>query len=185
MLRVDPRTGETKPYVDGLQMANGIARGHGGQIFASNDAATGIDRIVGGQVELGWSNVTSPNGLAVNRAGDTLFANQTFIAAAIQRIPLNDPGSPTPYYTAPQADIAAGFGGLERSQHSDTPFVAANGAGEVRRVVGPDSACVLASRTPFPGGPSDVAFSRGRGFADGTLFVTTFGGELLAIPGAD
>lgn len=185
MLRVDPRTGATKPFVDGLQMANGITRGPGGQIFASNDAQTGIDRIVRGEVELGWANVTSPNGLAVNRAGDTLFANQTFTAAAIQQIPLNNPGAASAYYTPPPADIAAGLDGLERSQHSDTLFAAANGAGEVWRIDGPDRACVLASRVPFPSGPSDVAFSRGRGFADGTLFVTTFGGELLAIPGAD
>lgn len=184
MLRVNPRTGAATTFVDGLQMANGIARGPGGQIFASNDVLTGIDRIKGGEVELGWANVTSPNGLAVDLAGKHLFANQTFTAAGIQRIPIAAPGSPSTYYAAPPADIGAGLDGLERAPGSDVLYAAANGAGQVWRISGPGEACVLASRVPFPDGPSDVAFARGRGFGAGTLLVTTFGGELLALPGA-
>lgn len=184
MLQVDPRTGEATTFVDGLQMANGIARGPDGQIFASNDAVTGIDRIERGTVELGWANVKSPNGLAVDRKKKFLFANQTFTAAAIQRIPLNDPGAPSTYFAAPAADAGAGLDGLERAPDSDVLYAAANGAGEIWKVSGPGDACVLAHRVPFPSGPSDVAFTRGRGFADGTLLVTTFGGELLALPGA-
>lgn len=185
MLQVDPRTGAATNFVEGLQMANGIARGPDGQIFASNDAATGIDRIRrGGAVELGWANVKSPNGLAVDRQKRFLFANQTFTAAAIQRIPLDDPGAPTTYYAAPPADAGAGLDGLERAPDSNVLYAAANGAGEIWKISGPGQACVLAHRVPFPSGPSDVAFTRGRGFADGTLLVTTFGGELLALPGA-
>lgn len=184
ILRVNPRTGEATTFATGLQMANGIARGPGGQIFASNDVLTGIDRIRGGAVELGWANVTSPNGLAVDRSGRYLFANQTFTAAAIQRIPLADPGAPSTYYAAPTGDAGAGFDGLERAPGSDVLYVAANGAGQIWKVSGPGEACVLAHRVPFPEGPSDLAFTRGRGFADGTLLVTTFGGELLALRGA-
>jgi sugar lactone lactonase YvrE len=184
MLQVDPRTGKATTFVEGLQMANGIARGPDGRIFASNDVLTGIDLITKGKVELGWANVTSPNGLAVDRSKRFLFANQTFTAAAIQRIPIDNPGAPTTYFSAPPADIGAGLDGLERAPSSDVLYAAANGAGEVWKVSGPGDACVLATRVPFPDGPSDVAFTRGRGFADGTLLVVTFGGELLAIPGA-
>ncbi len=185
MLQVDPRTGKATTFVQGLQMANGIARGPGGQIFASNDAVTGIDRIErGGAVELGWANVKSPNGLAIDRKKRSLFVNQTFTAAAIQRIPLNDPGAPTTYFAAPPADAGAGLDGLARAPDSNVLYAAANGAGEIWKVSAPGEACVLVHRVPFPSGPSDVAFTRGRGFADGTLLVTTFGGELLALPGA-
>lgn len=185
MLQVDPRTGKTTPFVDGLQMANGIARGPNGQIFASNDAVTGIDRIRrGGAVDLGWANIKSPNGLAVDRGKRFLFANQTFTAAAIQRIPLDNPAAPSTYYAAAPADAGAGLDGLERAPDSNVLYAAANGAGEIWKVSGPSEACVLAHRVPFPSGPSDVAFTRGRGFADGTLLVATFGGELLAIAGA-
>lgn len=184
ILRVNPRTGEATTFVSGLQMANGIARGPGGRIFASNDVLTGIDRISDGVVELGWANVTSPNGLAVDRSGRHLFANQTFTAAAIQRIPLDDPGAASTYYAAPPGEAGAGLDGLERAPGSNVLYAAANGAGQVWKVSGPQDACVLAHRVPYPEGPSDLAFTRGRGYADGTLLVTTFGGELLALPGA-
>ena len=132
MLQVDPRTGDASTFVEGLQMANGIARGPGGQIFASNDVLTGIDRISKGNVELGWANVTSPNGLVVDSAKKFLYANQTFTAAGIQRIPLDDPSAPTTYFQAPPADVGAGLDGLERGP-DDVLYAAANGAGEIGR----------------------------------------------------
>ena len=182
LLQIDPRTGKATPFVEGLQMANGVARGPEGQIFASNDLLTGIDRVRGGNVELGWANVTSPNGLAVDRSKRFLFANQTFTAPGIQRIPLDDPGAAANYYSGPAEDAGAFLDGLERDPRSDVLYAAANGAGEIWKVSGPTDACVLVSLAPF--GPSDVAFTRGRGFEDGTLLVVTFGGELLAVPGA-
>lgn len=181
LLRIDPRTGESKSFVQGLQMANGVTRGPGGAIFASADVGTGIDRIQGGQVQLDWSTLVSPNGMVVDSTGKYLFANQTFTAAAIQRIPLDDPAHPETYFSAAPADVAAGFDGLARDAQ-DRLYVAANGAGEVWRVDGPDSSCSLLSRDPFPSGPSAVAFGRGKGgVAKRSLLVTTFGGELLEL----
>ncbi len=80
LLQVDPRTGATSKFVEGLQMANGVARGAHGQIFASNALGTGIDRISGGTVELGWANVTNPNRLAVSTDKKYLYASQTLTA---------------------------------------------------------------------------------------------------------
>jgi len=181
LLRVDPRTGESSVFINGLQMANGVARGPGGAIFASNDVRTGIDRVQRRQVELEWASVTSPNGLIVDSTGRFLFANQTFTAAAIQRIPLSNPAAAEPYFTAAPADFAAGFDGITRDSR-DRLYVAANGAGEVWRVDGPSKACVLLSRDPFPSGPSDLAFGRGHGVVSKrSLLVTTFGGELLEV----
>jgi sugar lactone lactonase YvrE len=183
LLRIDPDTGKSSVFVDGLQMANGIARGPGGQLFASVDVGMGIDRISGPDhhVELGWASLLSPNGLIADSSGKYLFANQTFTTAAIQRIPIADPAAAEPYFTAAPADISAGFDGLTRDGR-DRLYVAANGAGQVWRVSGPNSACVLADRDPFPDGPSDLVFGRGRkGPPAGDLLVTTFGGELLQL----
>lgn len=182
LLRVDPRSGRSRVFAEGLQMANGIARGPDGQIFASNALGTGIDRIQGGAVEVNWaSGVTSPNGLAVSADGRYLFASQT-ATPGIQRIPLDDPGAASAWYTGTVADAVAGLDGMERGPDG-AMYVAANGAGQVWRVSGPGEACVLLRRSAFPDGPSDVAFTRGRGFRDGTLLVTTWGGEILALPG--
>ncbi len=181
LLLVDPRTGKTSVWVDGLQMANGVTRGPDGQVFASTDFGTGIDRIFGGAVELGWVPMDSPNGLIVDSSKRFLFANQTFTAApTIQRIPLANPAAAKPWFTAP-AEAGAFLDGLTRDA-DDNLYAAANGSGEVWRVSGPEDACVLMQRDPFPSGPSDLAFARGKGrFPKGSLFVTTFGGELLQL----
>jgi sugar lactone lactonase YvrE len=178
---VDRRTGSRTTFVEGLQMANGIARGDGA-IFASSDVGTGIDRVAGGKVELEWATLTSPNGLVADAAGRSLFAAQTFTSPpTVMRIPFDDPGALQPYFssTAPE-DAAAGLDGLTRGD-GNTLYVAANGAGQVWRIDGPHSACVLVHRVPFPDGPSNVAFGRGHGIPRSSLLVTTFGGELLQV----
>lgn len=179
LIEVDPRTGRSKVFVHGLQMANGVTRGPGGQIFASTDFGTGVDRISGGRVELGWSQLESSNGMIVDRAKRYLFVNQTFTPVpTIARIPLGDPSAPVPWFTAPE-ESGAFLDGLTRDRNGDL-YAAANGAGEIWKVTGRKQGCVLWQGQPL--GPSDLAFGRGKGrFPKGSLFVTTFGGELLQI----
>ena len=182
LLRVDPRTGKSTIFASGLQMANGVAR-YAGIIYASTDFGTGIDRITkrGKKVELGWAKLVSPNGLVVDSTGKYLFANQTFTASAIQRVPLDDPTAATAYYTAPPSEAASGYDGIARDAQ-DRLYVAANGSGQILRIDGPGQACALATLPPFPAGPSDVFFGRGDGkFDHGSLFVVTFGGQLLEL----
>lgn len=184
LLAVNPRKRSARVHTSGLQMANGVARGPRQTIYASNDVSGGIDRVRRRIPTLNWAETVSPNGMTVDRARESLFVNQTFTAAAIQRVPLDDPTAATTYYAAPTADAAAGFDGLARDRR-DRLYVAANGAGEIWRVDGPDSACVLAELEPFPSGPSDLSFGRKRGrFDPRNLYVTTFGGELLELVGA-
>ncbi len=184
LLLVDPKTGKSRVHTSGLQMANGIARGPGRTIYASIDIGSGIDRVRKRTPELNWANVISANGMIVDSTSRFLFVNQTFTAAAIQRVPLDDPGAAATWYTAGVADAAAGFDGLTRDG-ADRLYAAANGAGEVWRVDGPGAACVLAGRDPFPSGPSDLAFGRKKSrFPPRNLYVTTFGGEVLELVGA-
>ena len=180
---VNKRTGAKHVYVDGLQMANGVARGPGA-IYASTDFGTGIDKVVDRQVQLEWATLDSPNGLIADSRKKSLFANETFTTPTIMRIPFDDPGSLKPYFTSTDpADASAALDGLTRGD-GDTLYAAANAGGAIWRIDGPTSGCVLAHLPPFPDGPSDVAFGRGHGIARTTLLVTTFGGELLKIPGA-
>jgi gluconolactonase len=181
LLRVDPRSGASRVWVEGLQMANGVTRGPGRAIFASNDIAGGVDRVERRIPELGWADVASANGMIVSRDHSTLFVNQTFTAAAIQAVPIDDPGAATTYFAAAPADAAGGLDGLARDG-DDRLYAAANGAGQVWRIDGPGEACALATRDPFPAGPSDLAFGSRRGqFPPENLYVVTFGGELLEI----
>jgi sugar lactone lactonase YvrE len=181
LYEVDPHTGERRTFASGLQTANGVARGPGA-IYASTGLATGIDRIQGGQVQLQWAKLPSPNGMVAAADGASLFANQTLVSPPrIMRIPFEDPSAMQPYFTATSPeDAAAGLDGLARGD-GDTLYAAANGSGEVWRVDGPSSACVLAHWRAFPDGPSDVAFGRGHGIPRSSLLVTTFSGQLLQI----
>ncbi len=181
LLRVNPKTGETTVHTEGLQMANGVARGPGRAIYASNDITGGIDRVRSGSVLLNWAPIASANGMIADNARGAMFVNQTFVASAIQRVPFDDPSAAETYWSAPPSDAAGGLDGLTQDGE-DRLFAAANGAGEVWRVDGPDDACAVAELDPFPSGPSDLAFGRrGSGFSPHSLFVVTFGGELLEL----
>lgn len=181
LIRVDPDTGRSRIFVDGLQMANGVTRAPGGVIFASNDFATGVDRVERGRVELEWATLDSPNGMIVDKAKKHLFVNETFAPVpTIQRMPIDEPPG-EPWFTAPDEPTAF-LDGLTRAP-DDTLYAAANGAGDVWRVLGPNQGCVLMDGPPL--GPSALAFGRGQGrFPKRSLYVTTFQGNLLELPHA-
>jgi len=181
LIEVDPRTRESHVFVHGLQMANGVTRAPGGQIFASTDFGTGVDRVRGGAVELAWARLDSSNGMVADRAKRHLFVNQTFTPSpTIARIPLDDPTTVVPWFTAPD-DAGAFLDGLTRDAEGNL-YAAANGKGAIWKVSSRTEACVLWQGQPFPSGPSDLAFGRGNGrFPKGSLFVTTFAGQLLQL----
>ena len=184
LLRIDPETGESSVFAERLSMANGVVRGPDGAFYASNDIVGGIDRITpDGRVEHRWSDVVSANGLVIGRGKTHLLSAQTFTAAAIARVPLDDPGAIETYFSAPIEDAAAGLDGMIRDRR-DRLYVAANGAGEVWRVNREPAACSMASMAPFPGGPSALTFGRGkRGFDRRNLYVVNFAGEVIELAG--
>ncbi len=160
LLRVDIRTGEAEPAVEGLAMANGLATGPDGAIYASDDFGTGIDRVVGrrGRERLGaaWSHRTA---WLSTGPGRYLYAAQTFQPAAIVKVPIADPASASTYVQAPPGDTSAGPDGMTRDG-LDRLYVAANGAGQIWRVNRRREICSLAETAPL--GPSAVSFGRGR-----------------------
>jgi gluconolactonase len=184
LIRVDPRTGRNRLYADGLTMANGVARGPDGAIYASNDFGIGVDRVLAGRVELGWAQLPSSNGLVVDSSGRHLYAAQTFVASAIARIDLTDPPTVAPWFQAPPGDTSAGLDGLTRDAH-DRLYAAANIGGAVWRIGADRHACALAHLPPV--GPSAVAFGTApgkehpAGFGRRNLYVTTFQGELIQL----
>jgi sugar lactone lactonase YvrE len=136
-----------------------------------------------GVVEHRWADVSSANGLVVDRAKRHVYAAQTFQAAAIAQVDLADPGTAETYYAAPLDDVSAGLDGMVRDRR-DRLYVAANGAGQIWKVNRRPEACSLASMAAFPDGPSDLAFGRGRkGFDRRNLYVVTFAGTVIELAG--
>jgi sugar lactone lactonase YvrE len=176
--RIDTDTGERRLLTRGLGMANGVARGPDGTLYASNDFAGDVDRIRAGRVEPDWAKVESSNGLAVDRAGRYLYVVQTFRGTGVFRVDLQDPAQVTPYASPPAAEGNPLLDGMVRDG-ADRLYVAANGAGEVWRVDRDRSICALARGLI---GPSMVSFGGGRDFPTRNLYAVTFGGEVVELP---
>jgi len=175
----NPKTGKSHQLISGTQMSNGIARGPDGAIYASSDVGLGIDRVFGGQVEINWGMIASPNGLSVSRNGKWLYSNQTFVPAQISRIEIADPTNVQVYVKLDPPDAAAGLDGMTRDRAGNL-YVAANGGGWVGRVASDRTICQYASGL---GMVSAVALGHGkRGFSRHNLYAVNFGGELVELP---
>ena len=173
--RIDPDSGARTVFATGLSMGNGLARGHDGAIYASDDAGIPIDRIgPDGDVQRAWASVLSPNGLAVDPSGTWLYAAQTFVPAAIARIRLSDPADVQTYVRPGPLDVAAGLDGMTIDPQGRL-YVTANGMGEVWRVGADRSICALARGLRQP---SAVALR------DGSAIVVGFDGRILQLAGA-
>ena len=184
LIRINPKTGSSRPYASGLSMGNGVDRGPDGSFYASNDFGSNIDRIRNGQTERGWAKVESGNGLQVDSTGRWLYVAQTFRPAAIQRVEIANPQNVTPFAVAPPEDVQAGFDGMDRDA-ADNLYVAANGAGSIWKVTPDAKMCVLLRNLPpFPDGPSAVAVGvHGSAFPPENLYAVAFNGDLIEIAG--
>ncbi len=181
LLRIDPRTGRTTTVATGLQMANGLAYDLDRTIYGSDDVGLrGIDRFRNGKVETQWAEVTSANGLAVDRAGRYLYANQTFVPAAIARVDLRDPSKVETFARPGPEDTSAGLDGMTIDQ-SDRLFSAANGGGQLWRIGTDRSICAVARGLLLP---SAVAFGGGGAFPVTSLYAVTFSGSVVEVPRA-
>lgn len=173
LLRIDPDTGHRTVEASGLSMANGVARGPDGALYASDDVGLPLDRVIGGRVERGWARVLSANGLAVDPSGTWLYAAQTFVPAAIARIRLSDPSDVRTYVRPGPSDIPAGLDGMTIDERGRL-YVTANGLGQLWRIGTDRSICALARGLVQP---SAVAL-RGD-----SAIVVGFDGRILEMPG--
>jgi sugar lactone lactonase YvrE len=183
LLRIDFNTLKADVWATGLSMGNGVARDPRGYFYASNDFGMNIDRIKDGKTERGWATVDSGNGLAVDRAGKWLYANQTFRPAAIQRVNL-ETAQTEEFLRAGPEDVNAGLDGMVRDA-ADNLFVTANGTGEVWRVTPDRKYCAVLSGLPgFPDGPSAVTTgTAGSAFPPENIYVVTFDGKVYEVAG--
>ena len=184
LFAINTRTGAKRLFAEGLSMGNGLVRGLDGTFYSSNDFGSSIDRIRGGRTQRNWANVQSGNGLVIDPRGRYLYAAQTFVPAAISRVDTLHPERVKTFAAGEPADAAAGLDGMARDPRGRI-FVTANGAGEVWSVGTDGKICViLDDLPPFPDGPSAVAVGRGRkGFEAGNIYVVTFDGNLIEVPG--
>ena len=181
LLLIDPDSGERETRVTGLGMANGVVRAADGTVFASYSA--GIDRIdPDGNVHRRWAKVLSANGLAIDPGGRYLYASQTFVAAAIKRVEIANPGNITTYARPGLLARAAGLDGLAVDDAGRRLYAAANGAGQIWRVEHDGKIEALAR---WLKSPSAVALGHGPdGFGEGNLYVVTFHGDIVELAGA-
>ena len=178
--RVDLQTGERKVFASGLAMGNGLVRDDKGYLYASDDLGFGIDRIApDGAVQNGWAQVPSGNGLVLDSTQEHLFANQTFVPAAIQRVTIDKPATVETWARPGLEDFPAGLDGLTIDR-TDRLVAAVNLYGEVWRVNADRSVCVLAHGLA---NASAVSYGHGDGgFPAGHLYVVTFGGVVAEVP---
>jgi len=172
LMRVNPDTGATQTYATGLGMANGLAKGPDGAIYATNDGGFDIDRVQGGQVTHPWAMVYSTNGVAVSPDRAYVYVSQTFAPAAIQRISIAEPSQVAPYAVAQGADMSAGLDDMTIDGQGNL-YVAANGAGQVWKVDTSGAICVLAGGLLFPSAVNFGVESNRR-----NLYVVGFDGRI-------
>jgi sugar lactone lactonase YvrE len=179
LVLVDPDGGGVEPWVQGLGMANGVARAPDGTVFASNDFGTHLDRVApDGTVERRWAKVASANGLVVDAAGRYVYAAQTFTRAAIRRVEIARPQNVTMHARPPLGAMLSFLDGLAIDA-AERLYVAVNGAGQVWRIDPDGRICAIARGL---GSPSAVAVGRpGTPFPD--LYAVTFGGDVIEIAG--
>lgn len=175
LVRIDVATGAKSLYASGLSMANGVAAGADGTVYASIDFGVGIDRVLpGGRVQLRWiKQAVTANGIAVDRGGRWLYAVETFQPAGVVRFDLTRKGARERFSRAGALDIAGGPDGMTLDPVG-RPVLTAWLYGEVWRVDHDRSICVLARGLTQP---SAVAYS-----PQGRLYVVGFDGTLAEVP---
>jgi sugar lactone lactonase YvrE len=175
LYRVNPDSGEKSTVATGLGMANGVALGPDGAIYATNDFGSDVDRVKDGKVEHPWASVFSSNGVVVSPDNSYVYVAQTFAPAAIQRISVAKPSEVTVHAAAGEADASGGLDSMTQDARGNL-YVAANGGGQVWRVAPNGAICVLARGLM---NPSAVAF--GTGPYARNLYATTFGGQIVQL----
>lgn len=184
IVQVDLDSGTVQSYVKGLSMSNGVVRASDGTFYASDDLAASLDRVLpDGTVQRGWLKQAS-NGMAFSADEATLYVNQSLPSKVLA---IDRASGAVRVYAEPPSSVQWMVIDGMTIDRAGRLYVAANFGGQVWRVdpSGPNSQrgdiCVLARGMAFP---SAVAIGSGvRGFNADSLYVTTFGGSIVELPG--
>ena len=166
----------------GDTLANGIARGKDGFVYASNNLGLKLDRISPeGETVNGWASLNSANGLSVGKNGRYLYANQMFTTpSTIAKIDTTDPSKVTTFFTSPETANVL-LDGLTRDGENNL-YAAVYGKGEVWKVSPSKEACVIATGLSQT---TSVAISGAKkGFRAGNLYAAGFDGKIVQVTGA-
>ncbi|MCX2965424.1 SMP-30/gluconolactonase/LRE family protein [Gordonia aquimaris] len=184
LLSMNPDDGDFHAYARQLvSQGNGLTRGPDGSIYASNDLAASLDKILpNGHVIKGFYQSSGTNGGTVSADGKTLYVTETFTLDA-KVIAIDTTTGRGRVYWRPPASLAPAHLDDVKRDGAGNLYVAAWGAGQVWRVSADgESACVLMADELLPAGL--VVGKNGTRFAPHSLFVLTHGGRILEIPDA-
>ncbi|MFC7448585.1 SMP-30/gluconolactonase/LRE family protein [Rhodococcus daqingensis] len=179
IVKVDVGTGAVHPFASGLSAANGLAVTRDGTVYATNDLASLVGRVLpNGVVQPDWAVLPSANGAALSGDDRYLYVSRTFANPGVSRIPLANPAAPESLVDFGGADVFAAPDGLVLDA-AGRPIVPTDVSGEILRVDGPNRYCALAGGLP---GSSVLAVGNGgTGFSAGRLFRAGFDGDIYEI----
>jgi len=182
LYRVRLKTGKKTLLADHLGMANGIARGKDGSIYASNAGGMKLDRITAdGTTENGWATLNSANGLAIGKNGRYLYANQMLnVPSAIAKIDTEDPSKVYTYFSNPDGTNVL-FDGLARDDKNNL-YAAVFGLGQVWKITPQKEACVVASGLSQTSAVA-ISFAK-KGYRWGNLYAVGFDGNIIQVKNA-
>ncbi|TQF65525.1 SMP-30/gluconolactonase/LRE family protein [Rhodococcus spelaei] len=179
IVKVDVTSGAVHPFAVGLSAANGLAVARDGTVYATNDFASLVGRVLpNGVVQPDWAVLPSANGAALSADDRYLYVSRTFTNPGVSRIPTANPGAPESLVTFGGGDVFAAPDGLVLDAHG-RPIVPTDISGQILRVDGPNQFCVLASGLPVS---SVLTYGAGTsGFSAGRLFRAGFDGSVYEI----
>ncbi|MFC9786260.1 SMP-30/gluconolactonase/LRE family protein [Rhodococcus sp. NPDC127528] len=179
IVKVDVDTGAVRPFATGLSAANGLAVARDGTVYATNDLASLVGRVLpNGVVQPDWAVLPSANGAALSADDRYLYVSRTFANPGVSRIPTANPGAPESLVTFAGADVLAAPDGLVLDPQG-RPIVPTDVSGEILRVDGPNQFCALAGGLRAS---SVLTYGRGSGgFSEGRLFRAGFDGDIYEI----
>jgi sugar lactone lactonase YvrE len=181
IVRLNVDSLEVTPFATGLSAANGLAVAKDGTVYATNDFGSLVGQVLpDGTVNPAWAVFPSANGAVLDAADQYLYVSRTFINPGISRIPIANPSAPESILDLNGLDALSAPDGLTLDA-SGKPVVPMNARGQIVRIDGPGSTCVLGSGIPLS---SVVIYGQGgQGFSAGRLFRAGFDGAVYEIPG--
>lgn len=179
LLLMNPDTGASSTYAQGLYGTNGLALAPDGSVYVSTFLSANIAKVSPDRtVTRTWSSsVLSPNGLAISSDGRYLYSDQTAPASSVYRIATDDPAHAEAVYRTSPLDATALPDGMTFDPHGRL-VVATQYPGQLLRAQN-GGFCTIASGLPSS---TQATYGRGSsGFSAGRMFRSGTDGAVLEV----